>query len=189
MDHQQNKTPCLFLDRDGVIIRDHGYVYKIEECEIIPECVEIIKWANAHKLLVIVLTNQSGIAKGFYSIEQYKILEKYLNDELVKRGAFIKDWFFCPYHDEGTNPRYTVDSILRKPKPGMLYEALKKYDIDLEKSIMIGDKVTDVLNDVKLKTFLIKGNYALAKINENKDVLIFENHQELLNYIKKLKYE
>ncbi len=181
----QNR-PCLFLDRDGVIICDRGYVYKIEECEIISESVEIIKWANAKGMLVIVLTNQSGIAKGYYTVEQYKIFEQYLNFELIKRKAFIDDWFFCPYHDEGTNPLYTLNSNLRKPKPGMLYEALKKYKIDLEKSIMIGDKRTDVLEDVKLKTFLIKGNYDLANIVVGEDVVIFNNHRELLAYIKSL---
>lgn len=177
---------CLFLDRDGVIIEDHGYVYKTEECHIIQECVEIIKLANLKDMMVIVLTNQSGIAKGLYTVDQYKNFENYLNNELKKREAIVHDWFFCPYHHEGIIPEYTQDSNLRKPKSGMLKSALEKYNIDLQKSLMIGDKVTDVFSDVVIRTFLVKGNYNLKFEGDNipDHVKIFSNHQSILNLLK-----
>ena len=171
---------ALFLDRDGVLNIDKGYVYKWEELVWIKEIFEIIKLANEAGYKVIILTNQSGIHKGMYSVEDVQHLHQQMHTYLENRGLYVDDWFYCA----------EMDSIDRKPRPGMLLAAQKKYNIDLSKSFMIGDKATDVFEtDGSFKrpyTFLIQGNYDLTHPDIGNDVKLFNNHAEVLNELKKI---
>jgi D,D-heptose 1,7-bisphosphate phosphatase len=125
---------ALFLDRDGTINVDRDYLYKIEEFELVPGIIELVKAAMLKSYLVIVATNQSGIARGMYKVEDMHRLHEYMKEEFAKRGAKIDDIFFAP----------SLEGEDRKPAPGMFKKAAAKYGIDMPASVSVGDKERDV---------------------------------------------
>lgn len=136
--------PALFLDRDGVINADKGYVSRVEDFEWIEGAPEAIAAFNTRGWFVFVVTNQSGIARNYYSEDDMQALHEWMLTELAARGAFIDRIYHCPYHEEGENPAYRRDSFDRKPKPGMLLRALADFPVKREQSFLIGDKETDM---------------------------------------------
>jgi D-glycero-D-manno-heptose 1,7-bisphosphate phosphatase len=136
--------PAAFLDRDGVINKDKGYIYKIDDFEWIQDSKKAIKYLNDKAYYVFVVTNQSGITRGFYSEEDVVKLHNYINSELIKENAHIDEFFFSPFHPEINNEKYKHLSHLRKPSTGMLELAVNKWDIDLNQSFLIGDNATDM---------------------------------------------
>ncbi len=145
--------PAVFLDRDGVINKDKSYVYKINDFEWIEGAKESIKYFNDKDYYVFVVTNQSGIARGYYNERDVAFLHDYINDELKNLESHIDEFFISPYHPVNTN-EYLHLSHLRKPETGMLDLAASKWPIDKSKSFLIGDKSTDMECAEK---FCIKG--------------------------------
>ncbi|WP_370169861.1 MULTISPECIES: D-glycero-alpha-D-manno-heptose-1,7-bisphosphate 7-phosphatase [Hyphomonas] len=136
--------PALFLDRDGVINVDKGYVSRIEDFEWIPGAAAAISAFNARNWFVFVVTNQSGIARNYYSEADMHGLHDWMLSELAQRNAHIDHVYYCPYHEEGENPAYRKASFDRKPNPGMLLRAMSDYPVKREQSFLIGDKDTDI---------------------------------------------
>ena len=136
--------PALFLDRDGVLNVDRGYVYEIEKLEWIEGAAECVRRFNEWGWWVFVVTNQSGIARGFYTEDQMQILHEHMAEVLKDQGAHIDRFYHCPYHDEGEILRYRKDSFDRKPKPGMLMSAMADFPVKREASFLIGDKQSDI---------------------------------------------
>lgn len=138
------KNKALFLDRDGVINIDHGHVFEIEKFHFIDGIFELCKRAQDLGYLLIVVTNQAGIAKGFYSEEQFLELTKWMENEFQKRGIKISKTFYCPFHREAKIEKYRQDSFDRKPNPGMILKAIEEFNVDPKKSLMIGNKESDI---------------------------------------------
>ena len=135
---------ALFLDRDGVINHDNGYTSRIEDFKFIKGIFDLCRAARQMDYLLIVVTNQAGIGRGYYSEQDFLSLTAWMCEQFQAEGAPIKEVFFCPDHpDHGKGP-YKKDSFDRKPNPGMLLRAAEKYLISLQDSIMIGDKHTDM---------------------------------------------
>ena len=130
---------ALFLDRDGVINVEKDYLYKIEDFEFIDGIFELCKKYQEMGYLIIVVTNQSGIARGYYNEEDFAVLTDWMTGEFKKRGIVITHVYHCPHH-----PDISGACECRKPSPGMLLEAAKMYNIDLENSLLIGDKERDI---------------------------------------------
>lgn len=144
-----SKVPAFFLDRDGTINIDHDYVHRIDDWDWCKGAVDSIKWMNDNGFKVIVVTNQSGISRGKYSIEQVNKLHKWVDTKLAKYGAKIDAWYIAPFHpmfDKG-GPWPEED---RKPNTGMFEKAISAFNIDPAKSFMIGDKNSDLIPAVKL---------------------------------------
>ena len=135
---------AVFFDRDGTLNVEVGYLYEFEKFKWIDGAIEAVKYCNDNGYLAIVVTNQSGIARGYYTEADVIALHNKMNEELSKHGAHIDDFFYCPHHPEGVVDKYSIDCECRKPKPGLIEEACRKYDIDKSKSLMIGDKPRDV---------------------------------------------
>jgi D-glycero-D-manno-heptose 1,7-bisphosphate phosphatase len=169
----------IFLDRDGVINKDIGYLYKISEFEFIDGIFEACKYFNKIGYKIIIITNQSGIHRGYFSLNEFEALTSWVLDQFKKMDINILDIFFCPH---GPNS----SCYCRKPKPGMIFEANSKYNIDLKSSWMIGDKEEDietannagVNNTILIKSAYTsdektsKASYILKSINEcNKYIL------------------
>ena len=138
------KYKCLFLDRDGVINYDYGHVGSKDRFKFKPGIFNLINKANNLNYLVIVITNQAGIGKGFYSEEEFKKLNKWMLNIFQEKNCYIHDVFYCPYHPTEGKGKYLKECFDRKPMPGMLIKAEKKYNIDLNKSILVGDKHSDI---------------------------------------------
>lgn len=130
---------AVFLDRDGTLNVEKGYVHRIEDWEWIPGAVEAIVALKKAGFLVIVITNQAGIARGYYGNADVARLHAWVNEELRKHGTAIDGFYFCPHH-----PDYGGACECRKPKPGMLYAAQQDFDIDFSRSWLVGDKAADI---------------------------------------------
>lgn len=136
--------PALFLDRDGVINADKGYVSRVEDFEWIEGAPEAIANFNRRGWYVFIVTNQSGIARNYYTENDMHALHEWMHARLAEKGAHIDRVYYCPYHEEGENPRYRRDSFDRKPKPGMLLRAMSEFPVKRELSFLIGDKEADL---------------------------------------------
>ena len=130
---------AVFLDRDGTINVDKGYVHRIEDWEWIPGAIGAIVALKKAEFLVIIITNQAGIARGYYDEADMNNLHTQVNEDLKLHGAKIDGFYHCPHH-----PEFSGVCECRKPMPGMIYEARQDFDIDLERSWLIGDKASDI---------------------------------------------
>ena len=139
------KKRAIFLDRDGTINVDAEYLIDKAKFCWMPDAIEAIRYINEHGALAIVITNQSGVARGFFDEEAVAKLHEWINDELRRYGAHIDGFYYCPHHPEAKIEKYRRDCECRKPKPGLILKAAEEHDIDLAHSIMIGDKERDVL--------------------------------------------
>tara|TARA_Y100000590_G_scaffold363795_1_gene421660 strand:+ start:12895 stop:13437 length:543 start_codon:yes stop_codon:yes gene_type:complete len=137
------KRPAVFLDRDGTINYDRGYTYKFSEFKFRPFVIKGLKYLTEKKYFIFVITNQAGIAKGKYKISDLLLLNKKLKKFLKNKSITINEIQYCPYHPNATIKRYKKKTDLRKPGNLMIRKILKKWNIDLKKSFMIGDKKTD----------------------------------------------
>ena len=138
------KRPAIFFDRDGVLNEDSGYVFEIGQLKWIEGAREAVKLANDAGYFVFVVTNQSGVARGFYEETHVEALHQWMQDDLAKIGAHIDAFEYCPYHPEAAIERYRQASPRRKPAPGMINELLGRFPVDVSRSILIGDKPTDL---------------------------------------------
>ena len=135
------RKKALFLDRDGVINIDTGYLYKAVDCIFVDGISDLIKKAKCFGYVIIVVTNQSGIGRGYYTEEEFHQFMSWMNVQLNNQ---IDDYFFCPYHPKHGVKSYKSDSWDRKPNPGMLEKAIQKHNISPLRSLMIGDNITDI---------------------------------------------
>lgn len=134
---------AVFLDRDGTINVEKEYLYRIEDFEFIAGTAEAIRLLNQAGYLVVVVSNQSGVARGYYTEEDVEALHRYAASELERCGARVDAWLYCPHHPQGRGS-YALPCSCRKPLPGMLRDAARRFDIELTSSFMIGDKLVDV---------------------------------------------
>jgi D-glycero-D-manno-heptose 1,7-bisphosphate phosphatase len=153
------RRPAAFLDRDGVINRDHGYVHRSDQVEWIPGALESVRRLNDLGYRVVVVTNQAGVAHGYYSEEDIIALHDWIQEELAAKGAFIDAFYFCPYHPNARVERFRASHIDRKPNPGMIFRALSDMQIDKYHSFLIGDKDSDIecARSAGIKGFLFTG--------------------------------
>lgn len=138
------RKPALFLDRDGVLNVDRGYVSRIEDFEWIDGARECVANFKRRGWFVFVVTNQSGIARGLYTEADMQALHDHMAEELAKAGTSIDRFYHAPWHEEGEVARYRKKSIDRKPGPGMLLQAMADFPVNREQSFLIGDKETDI---------------------------------------------
>jgi len=138
------KRQALFLDRDGVINLDHGYIHRKEDFHFVEGIFEVVGAARAAGYLIVVVTNQAGIGRGYYSEADFWELMHWVSEEFQAHEAPLDAVYFCPYHAEFGIGTYRRDSPCRKPKPGMLLQAAADHHINLSGSCLIGDRLTDV---------------------------------------------
>lgn len=160
------KRPAVFLDRDGVINEDLGYVHKINQFVWRKDVIKSIKLLNDKNYFVFVITNQSGIGRGYYSVSDVKKLHDWMNETLYKNGAMIDDYFIAPYFKGSKNYSSNFHFNLRKPNTGMIKLINKKWAIDKKKMYLFGDQETDLQLGKKIlaKTFLIKKKTNILKV-------------------------
>jgi D,D-heptose 1,7-bisphosphate phosphatase len=141
---ERPRRPAVFLDRDGVLNVDHGYVSSRANFEWIPGAIEAVKTLNDAGYYVFVATNQSGIARGLYTEQDMQALHDFMASEFKRKDAHIDDWRHCPFHSEGTIEKFKRVSDWRKPGPGMILDLMKAWPVGRENSVLIGDKESDL---------------------------------------------
>ena len=154
---------AAFLDRDGTLNEDTGYLHKIKDFRWIKGAVNALRILKKNNFLIIVVTNQSGVSRGFYSENDIKKLHKWMNQQLLKYDLMIDDFFFATDLPNNNN----INSR-RKPSPAMLNEAVEKYNLNKNKCFMLGNKQTDVeaAKNAQIKGFLFKENDLSVKISK-----------------------
>lgn len=175
---------ALFIDRDGVINKEKDYVFRINDFEFIDNIFEPLRLFQENGYLIIVITNQAGIGRGFYTENDFGELTKWMVKEFDKRGVKITDVFFDPTHPVYGKGVYKKESNNRKPNPGMIIQAADKYGIDLSKSILVGDKLSDAEAGRRAgidSIFLVSTGHQV-KENEVPESCIMVN--ELLDVVK-----
>lgn len=135
--------PAAFLDRDGVINVDHGYVFRPDRLEFTPTAIEAIRLLNQAGYAVLVVTNQSGVARGLYGVAEVEAFHAYMNAALAEAGAHVDAFYYCPYHPDGTVAAFAIEHEDRKPGAGMIRRAMRDWNVTPEDSFLIGDKQSD----------------------------------------------
>jgi len=160
------RKPAAFLDRDGTLNHDHGYTYRIEEFRWIEGAKAAIKLLNDAGYLVFIVTNQAGIARGYYDAAAVDTLHSWMQDELATVGAHIDDIRYCPHHPEGMVPELSIICECRKPGTGMLVSLIKQWHPDLSRSFMLGDSDKDVEagEAVKIRSKKIESSFIVNEV-------------------------
>lgn len=165
---------ALLLDRDGVVNCDYGYVHRIDDFDFVDGIFKLTELAQQLGYLIFIITNQSGIARGLYTEKQFLKLQKWVSEQFQQRGVRIAKTYYCPHHPTEGSVSYRTICSCRKPKPGMIVRAQQEFDLDLDRSIMIGDK----LSDMKAAQQAGVGNRVLLSSNkslhESSDLYHFE---------------
>jgi D-glycero-D-manno-heptose 1,7-bisphosphate phosphatase len=160
------KKPAVFLDRDGTINEQMGYINHVSRFVLLPMAAGAIRSLNESGYLTIVLSNQSGVARGYYPYELVDEVNSRMKELLGEKGALIDGIFFCPHYPKGSVPQYSIECNCRKPSPGMIETACSCFEIDLSNSYMIGDRVDDIkmARSAGIKGVLVKTGYGRGEV-------------------------
>ncbi|MCK5073848.1 MAG: HAD-IIIA family hydrolase [Bacteriovoracaceae bacterium] len=175
------KKPALFLDRDGVVNEDTAYLHKIRDVRICAGVDKLIQFARRENWHVIILTNQSGVARGMFEADDVKTVNDFIMGSLLKLDAAVDAVYTCNFFDKGTISRWTKKSLMRKPWPGMLLSACHDFPIDIERSFMVGDKLVDAIKIERLCNIHLKGVYDL----EGAGCPVFHDYDGIIDFFKK----
>lgn len=158
---QNSRKPAVFLDRDGVLTEEKGYIDSVEKLCIFPYVEECIRQIHEKGYYAIVVTNQSGVARGFFTEEKLQEINQYLI-----RRTNVDAVYYCPHHPEGAIEKYRMKCRCRKPETGMFLAACKEFDIDMEGSCMVGDRAGDMIagQNAGIKTILLESGYGTANL-------------------------
>ena len=170
---------ALFLDRDGVVNEDREYIYKQEDFQFREGIFDLCRYYQERGYLLFIITNQSGIARGYYSEKEFAILTEWMEQRFLENSITITEVSYCPHHPSKGLAEYRVDCTCRKPKPGMILDLAKRYDIDLPNSLLVGDKLSDIQAGELAN---IERNYLLTSAYQKEKA--FSTLRELLESIQ-----
>lgn len=176
---------AIFLDRDGTLIKEIPYLHSPEKIEFETGTISALLTLQNQDYLLIIITNQAGIGREIFTREQYKQTEKALHERLLAKGVHLTKTYFCPHHPLQGKGKYLKDCPNRKPKPGMLLEAIKKYNINPKNSYMIGNNISDIQAGINanVKTILLENpsenpsklpDYTVKTLNDASKIIISE---------------
>ncbi len=175
---------AVFLDRDGTINVEKHYLYKIEDFEFIPGVIDGLKMLQDAGFLLVIITNQSGIGRGYYTEQEYYKLMDYMCIELKKNGINIAGSYYCPHLKDASVEKYRIDCECRKPKLGLFTQAIQELDIDIDRSFAIGDKIRDleICFNTNCRGFLVGGIS-----NKNLLLALDSDKRQKIEYVLSLK--
>lgn len=165
---------AVFLDRDGIVIKDTGYLGDPNLVELLPDAAQAIKSLNEAGYMVVIVTNQSGVARGYFAEETLKKINRRLNELLEREEARLDGVYYCPHHPQAEVEMYRRDCGCRKPKPGLIFKAAKDLDLDLKNSYMIGHEERDIEagHRAGCKTILVESDVGSRKSDVKADKVV-----------------
>ncbi len=161
------KRPAVFIDRDGTINEQMGYINHVSRFHLLPGVADAIRMLNKNNFLAIILTNQSGVARGYFPIELLHEVHAHMIETLRRDGANIDAVFFCPHYPGGKVPEYSRECDCRKPSTGLIDRARDSFDIDMSGSYLVGDHTTDLelAHRCNLEGIMVKTGYGMGEIS------------------------
>ena len=173
MEKGKTKSAAVFLDRDGTLNEESGYLNHVDRLKLIDGAAEAVALLGRHGLKTIVVTNQSGVARGYFPETLLPRLHDKLQELLIERGSQLDAIYYCPHHPDVGEPPYRRDCECRKPKLGMIRKAEKEFSVDARKSYMVGDKISDVEfgRRAGCKTVLLLTGYGKGELEHNREQL------------------
>lgn len=168
---------AVFLDRDGTINEEVNYLHRIEDFRLIPGAPQAIKILKEAGFFVVVVTNQSGVARGYFDMAAVQAIHRHLDAELAKIGTSVDAYYICPHHPEHGVGEYRKDCVCRKPLPGMLMEAAENLSIDLSRSFMVGDKRADFEagSQAGCTALMVRTGYGIAESSGMEQNVVFDD--------------
>jgi len=142
---ENKKSKACFLDRDGVLIEEVNYLSSPEQVKVFPEAIRALILLKKNNYKIIVVTNQGGVARGFFTENVIPLVHEEIDRQLEKYELRVDHYYYCPHHPAGSVKEYSIKCECRKPMPGMILQAVQDYNIDLNSSFLVGDKKTDLL--------------------------------------------
>lgn len=184
---------AIFMDRDGTISEEVGYINHVSRFQLLPKTIEAIRLINQSDFKAIVITNQAGVARGYFPEELVHKVHTKMNLLLNQGGAYLDKIYYCPHHPQVGPDKYRLDCNCRKPKPGMLQKAAEEFEIDFSQSYVIGDKYTEIVvgHEVGAKSILVLTGYGLGEFElysrqwEHKPNFVAEDLLAAVNWILK----
>ena len=179
---------AIFLDRDGTLNVDHGYVHQIDDFQFIDGSIEALQELKSMGYLLVLVTNQSGIARGYFSEEQFLTLTEWMDWSLADRGVDLDGIYYCPHHPEGKG-EFKQNCDCRKPKGGMLLQAIQELKIDPTQSFMVGDKIEDLQAGAAAKVrskILVKTGKPITPDGEAYADFVIESVADLPRIVRKV---
>jgi len=179
--------PALFLDRDGVVIDDTHYVGTVDQIRWIPGSAAAVRQANGAGYAIVVVSNQSGVARGLFGEAEVETIHQHIRERfLAESGATFDGFYFCPHHEREGIGAYRIDCDCRKPKPGMLLRAAEDLDLDLSRSWLIGDRLSDMQAGIAAgcRTILVRTGYGKnVELPEGSPSLVCANLAEAVERV------
>ncbi|MGB1345149.1 MAG: D-glycero-alpha-D-manno-heptose-1,7-bisphosphate 7-phosphatase [Amylibacter sp.] len=164
--------PAAFLDRDGVLNLDNGYPFRIDDIVFLPNILPALKILSQRKYMIFIITNQSGIARGYFTEKEFLTIMDYIKNYFSVNGVHVDGIYYCPHHPLfGTSKERNCEC--RKPKPGMINNAKEEYNIDLKKSLLVGDNKSDIMAGVNAG---IPNRYLLVDNNKHIETEKYDYH-------------
>jgi D-glycero-D-manno-heptose 1,7-bisphosphate phosphatase len=174
---------AVFLDKDGTLIKNVPYNVNPKHIQIYPEAFDALHTLHQAGFLLVVVSNQSGVARGYFKEDDLQKVKEHIQAEIrANAGVPLAGFYYCPHHPDGTIPRYSIDCACRKPKPGLLFRAAEELDIDLKHSWMVGD----ILNDVEAGN---QAGCATVLIDNGNETEWFLSHERQPDFIVTNLYE
>ncbi len=173
-----SKRPAIFLDRDGVITEEYGYICQIERVKLFPYVKDCVDFIHKKGYYVFVITNQSGIARGIFTEQELLNL-----NERIRKKTGVDAIYYCPHHVQGKVKKYIVNCKCRKPGTDLIQQACREYKVDLGRSYLAGDRATDIKTgkNAGIKTILLNSGYGIEKLEESVEPdFIFQNLKEFV---------
>ncbi len=162
------KTRAIFLDRDGTVSEEVGYVNHLRRFQLLPRSLEAIRRINQSGFLAVLVTNQAGVARGYFKERLVQQVHRKLAEMLAAGDAYLDAVYYCPHHPSAGAPPYRLDCDCRKPRPGMVRAAERDLGVDVTQSYMVGDKHSDIAfaHSLGMKGVLVKTGYGLGELEQ-----------------------
>ena len=180
-------TPAVFLDRDGTLLQEGNYVDRLDRLLFFPYTVDAIRALNQSGFAVVVVTNQSGVARGMYPESFVREAHRHIDERLAAGGARVDGYYYCPHHPEGSVEELRRDCECRKPRPGQIFQAAEELALDLQRSFMIGDRWKDIEagRAAGVRTILVRTGYGreAERAETMGDTIVVDNLIEAVAWI------
>ena len=184
-----SRIEAAFIDRDGTINEEKEYVNRIEDFELIPGSLEALKLLTEHQVKIYIITNQAGIAKGYFTLDQFHHLTHHMMNRFKNEGIKIEKVLVCPHHPDGIVPEYTKDCLCRKPNNKLIQDIMDENGFEADEVVLIGDKNTDVEAGKRLglKTYLVETGYGAEEKRATKATFVKKDLKEAVLHMLNLR--